>query len=70
LQGRHAERARLRYSIVCRGNALPDDPPVRWFARLLSSYYARWCTGRMVDDAVANFASPSMIPGGGLKEST
>jgi hypothetical protein len=49
--------------------ALPEDPPARWFARLLSSYYARWCVRRMVDDAATNFASPPMLPGGGLKES-
>jgi hypothetical protein len=48
--------------------ALPDDLPARWFARLLSSYYARWCARRMVDDAIANFVSPSIISGR-LKES-
>jgi hypothetical protein len=39
--------------------ALPDEVPARWLARLFDSYYARWCTRRMVDDAVMRFASPA-----------
>jgi hypothetical protein len=42
--------------------ALPDEAPARWLARLFGSYYARWCTRRMVDDAVASFSSPSKVP--------
>jgi hypothetical protein len=41
--------------------ALPEDVPARWLARLFGSYYARWCTRRMVDDAVVHFASPATL---------
>jgi hypothetical protein len=37
--------------------ALPAEAPARWLGRLFGGYYARWCTGRMVDDAVKYFAS-------------
>jgi hypothetical protein len=36
--------------------ALPEAPPVRWLGRLFSRHYARWCTRRMVSDAVTHFA--------------
>lgn len=36
--------------------ALPHDAPARWVGVLLARYYARWCTGRMVSDAVEHFA--------------
>ena len=36
------------------------DPPVngpgRWLGRLLGGFYARWCLGRMVGDAVRHFS--------------
>ena len=47
--------------------ALPDEAPARWLARLLGPAYARWCTRRMVDDAVAHFAA--MHLGNRLQES-
>lgn len=36
--------------------ALPESAPVRWFGYLLGRCYARWCTRRMVNDAVKHFA--------------
>lgn len=41
--------------------ALPDQGPTRCLARLFGSYYARWCTGRMVDDAVGHFLSQARL---------
>lgn len=38
---------------------LPPGPAVRWLGRLFGGYYARWCTRRMVDDAVKHFAPPA-----------
>jgi hypothetical protein len=35
--------------------ARPEAAPARWFGRLFGGYYARWCTRRMVNDAVAHF---------------
>jgi hypothetical protein len=37
--------------------ALPAQAPARWLGRMFGSYYARWCTQRMVDDAVEYFES-------------
>jgi hypothetical protein len=37
--------------------ALPEKAPARWLGRLFARYYARWCTQRMVNDAVKHFAS-------------
>ncbi len=37
--------------------ALPEGVLARWLGYLLGGYYARWCTQRMVDDAVKYFAS-------------
>ena len=37
--------------------ALPERAPSRWLGRLFGRYYARWCTQRMVDDAVKHFAT-------------
>jgi polyketide cyclase/dehydrase/lipid transport protein len=37
--------------------ALPAQAPARWLGRLFGSYYARWCTQRMVDDTVQYFES-------------
>jgi polyketide cyclase/dehydrase/lipid transport protein len=37
--------------------ALPGDAPARWLGWLFGSFYARWCTQRMVSDAVKRFAS-------------
>ena len=37
--------------------ALPPTAPARWLGRLFGGYYAKWCTRRMVDDAVNHFAS-------------
>ena len=41
--------ARLRVFI---DYALPDRAPARWLGYLLGRYYAKWCTERMVRDAV------------------
>jgi len=35
--------------------ALPETPPGRWLGRLFGRAYARWCTQRMVNDAVRYF---------------
>jgi hypothetical protein len=35
--------------------ALPEATPARWFGRMFGGFYARWCTRRMVNDAVAYF---------------
>jgi hypothetical protein len=35
--------------------ALPDGPISYWFGRVFGSFYARWCTRRMVNDAAARF---------------
>ena len=37
--------------------ALPEQRLARWLGRLFGRYYARWCTRRMVVDAVRQFAS-------------
>ena len=39
--------------------ALPERAPARWLGSLFGRYYASWCTERMVNDAVENFASPA-----------
>jgi len=36
---------------------LPERGFARWLGRLFGRYYARWCTRRMVVDAVRQFAS-------------
>jgi hypothetical protein len=41
---------------------LPSSTSARWLISRLASWYARWCTRRMVDDAVAHFtAVPSSL---------
>jgi hypothetical protein len=35
--------------------ALPEKRAERWLGRLFGQFYARWCTRRMVDDAVIHF---------------
>jgi hypothetical protein len=35
--------------------ALPDGPISYWLGRLFGSFYARWCTQRMVNDAATHF---------------
>jgi hypothetical protein len=37
---------------------LPQGAVARWLGRLFSGMYARWCTRRMVEDAVKHFAPP------------
>jgi hypothetical protein len=37
--------------------ALPSRGSARWLGRVLGAGYARWCTRRMVEDAVAHFSS-------------
>jgi hypothetical protein len=37
--------------------ALPEEALTRWLGYVLGGYYARWCTQRMVGDAVRHFAS-------------
>lgn len=50
-RGEHSElRVRIEYE-------LPRGPVTRWLGRLLGGVFARWCTRRMVDDAVKYFAS-------------
>jgi hypothetical protein len=39
--------------------ALPEATPARWFGRMFGGVYARWCTQRMVNDAVLHFLSPA-----------
>jgi hypothetical protein len=39
--------------------ALPETGPGRLLGWLFGPAYARWCTQRMVDDAVAHFAVPT-----------
>ena len=36
--------------------SLPENAPARWLGFLLGRYYARWCTRRMISDAVRPFA--------------
>ena len=36
--------------------ALPDGALTRWLGRLFGGTYARWCTRRMAQDALAHFA--------------
>jgi hypothetical protein len=35
--------------------ALPEAVPGRWLGRAFGRTYARWCTERMVSDAVGHF---------------
>jgi hypothetical protein len=37
--------------------ALPPSGLPRWLGRMFGGWYARWCTRRMVDDAVGYYAS-------------
>ena len=37
--------------------ALPATWPARWLGRLFGGYYAQWCTQKMVNDAVRQFAA-------------
>ena len=37
--------------------AMPSSWPARWLGRVFGGYYAHWCTQRMVNDAVRQFAS-------------
>ena len=41
--------------IVFIDYALPKALPGRWLGRAFGRAYARWCTGRMVSDAVRHF---------------
>lgn len=41
--------------------ALPGRAPARWLGRLLGAAYARWCTERMVEDAVRHFGPPRAV---------
>jgi hypothetical protein len=36
--------------------ALPEKAPMRWLGHLFGRYYAKWCTQKMVGDAVKHFA--------------
>ena len=40
--------------------ALPDGHVSYWLGRLFGSFYARWCTQRMADDAAAHFQKVKM----------
>jgi hypothetical protein len=46
--------------------ARPGTGMSRWLGRLLGSWYARWCTKRMLADAVAAFAAADRPGGTGL----
>jgi hypothetical protein len=58
---------RMGFELSARGNdsllrvfidyALREKAPARWLGRLAGGYYARWCTQRIVEDAVRHFAS-------------
>ena len=50
----HGSGSQLRVFI---DYALPTPWPDRWLGRVFGGYYARWCTQRMVNDAVRQFAS-------------
>ena len=41
--------------------ALPESGLARWLGRMLGAWYARWCTRRMANDAVAHF---NQLPSG------
>lgn len=53
-------RYRMGFEIVPQGSssqlrifidyALPESLPARWLGRMFGSWYARWCTRRMVGD--------------------
>lgn len=48
------EGSRLRVFIDYE---LPERPPARWLGRLFAHGYARWCTERMLRDAVRHFGA-------------
>jgi len=58
---------RMGFDVTSQGNgsllrvfidyALPSPWPERWLTRVFGGYYAHWCTQRMVNDAVRQFAS-------------
>ena len=64
------DRYRMGFEISPLGNdsllrvfieyALPAKAPARWLGRLFGVYYAKWCTQRMVDDAVKHFLSVAL----------
>lgn len=37
--------------------ALPEAQPARWLGRVFGRAYAKWCTERMVNDALRHFAT-------------
>ena len=39
--------------------AYPDGPISYWLGRLFGTFYARWCTQRMTDDAAMHFRQPA-----------
>jgi hypothetical protein len=59
------DRYRMGFEVTPRRNgallrvyinyALPESAPARWFGYLLGRCYARWCTRRIVNDAVKHF---------------
>lgn len=51
-----SDRSMLRVYIEYE---LPSGPVAGWLGRLFGGYYARWCTRRMVYDAVKHFAPPA-----------
>jgi len=66
------DRYRMGFEISPRGDdsilrvfidyALPARAPARWLGLLFAGYYARWCTRRMMDDAVKHFESLASVP--------
>lgn len=41
--------------------ALPATVPTRWLGRVLSRFYARWCTQQMVTEAIQHFAARTVV---------
>jgi carbon monoxide dehydrogenase subunit G len=50
----HGSGSQLRVFI---DYALPPAWPERWLGRVFGGYYADWCTQRIINDAVRQFAS-------------
>ena len=58
---------RMGFELLPQGNAaklrvfieydLPQSAPDRWLGRLFGHSYAKWCTRRMVEDAIGHFVS-------------
>lgn len=49
--------------------ALPNGLVSGRFGRLLGGFYTRWCTRRMVTDAMAHFRAALIAPSQGVSQS-